>query len=70
MSMKLFRAKFELEVNPRARWMLLPLGTYAVRHALAPIVRSITGSGDLGWISGVETGLEIAAFASLVFVVS
>ena len=67
--MRLFRAKFELEVNPRAKWMLLPLVTYAVRHALAPVMRCFMGSGDMNWISGVETGLEIAAFASLVFVV-
>lgn len=69
MSMNLFRAKFELEVNPRAKWMLLPLVTYALRHAFAPVVRCIMGRRDIDWISGVETALEIAAFASLVFVV-
>ena len=68
--MRLFRAKFELEVNPRAKWMILPLVTYAARHALAPVIRCIMGSSsDLSWLSGAETALEIAAFASLVFVV-
>ena len=69
MSMRLFRAKFELEVNPRAKWMLLPLLTYGARHAFAPVVRRIMGRPDMEWISWVETALELVAFASLVSVV-
>ena len=69
MSLRIFRAKLELEVNPRAKWMILPLVTYGVRHALAPLMRCIFGSGDTAWISWAETALELAAFASLVFVV-
>ena len=69
MTLRIFRIRFELEVNPRAKWAILPLVTYGVRHALAPVIGLIFGGGDRDWILWAETALEIVAFASLVFVV-
>lgn len=69
MTLRIFRVKFELQVNPRAKWAILPLMTYGIRHALAPAIGFIFGGGDRDWILWAETALEIVAFASLVFVV-